>query len=154
MPEKTRLTIAEWVRSRGLALPELVVDNGAELSRDTRISARGMGLLLGHAYTAPTMPQFLSSLAIAGVDGTIRKRFRQGPLKGRSHIKTGTLRDVSAAADYVLDRGNRRWIVVSLINNPRLEAWRAKGVENSLIEWVHDAAGAEGAGHAHRAAWQ
>jgi D-alanyl-D-alanine carboxypeptidase/D-alanyl-D-alanine-endopeptidase (penicillin-binding protein 4) len=151
-PEKALSTIAEWLRSRGLTLPELVVDNGSGLSRDTRISARGMGLLLGYAYTAPIMPQFLSSLAIAGVDGTMRKRFRQGPLKGRAHVKTGTLRGVSAAAGYVLDRGNRRWVVVSLINNPRLQAWRAKGVENTLIEWVHDAAGAEGAGHAKRAA--
>jgi D-alanyl-D-alanine carboxypeptidase len=49
---------------------------------------------------------------------------------------------VTAAAGYVLDRDDRRWIVVSLINNPGLQAWRGKGIENTLIEWVYGEAGA------------
>jgi D-alanyl-D-alanine carboxypeptidase/D-alanyl-D-alanine-endopeptidase (penicillin-binding protein 4) len=140
-PAKARLTVLRWLEQRGLDFPELVLDNGSGLSRDTRISARSMARLLGYAYSAPTMPQLLSSLAIAGVDGTMRKRFKGGPIEGRAQVKTGTLRGVSAAAGFVLDRAGRRWIAVSLINNPRLQAWRGKGVENALIQWVHDGAG-------------
>ena len=47
----------------------------------------------------------------------------------------------TAAAGFVLDRDGRRWIVVSLINNPRLQAWRGKGVENRMIQWVYEEAG-------------
>jgi D-alanyl-D-alanine carboxypeptidase/D-alanyl-D-alanine-endopeptidase (penicillin-binding protein 4) len=139
--EKGRRTLGAWLQDRRIEMPELIIDNGSGLSRDTRISAASMGRLLEYAYGAPTMPQFLSSLSIAGVDGTMRKRFKRGPIKGRALIKTGTLRGVTAAAGYVLDRNDRRWILVSLINNPRLQAWRGKGIENTLIQWVYERAG-------------
>jgi D-alanyl-D-alanine carboxypeptidase/D-alanyl-D-alanine-endopeptidase (penicillin-binding protein 4) len=139
--EKARLTVSGWLEERGLDFPELFLDNGSGLSRDTRISAESMARLLGYAYGAPIMPQLLSSLSIAGVDGTMRKRFNTGPIKGRAQIKTGTLRGATAAAGFVLDRDGRRWIVVSLINNPRLQAWRGKGIENTLIQWIYEEAG-------------
>jgi len=143
--EKSRRAVASWLDARGLDFPELVLDNGSGLSRATRISAASLARLLADAYAAPAMPQFLSSLSIAGVDGTLRKRFKSSPLKGRVHAKTGTLRGVTAIAGYVLDRGGRRWILVSLINNPRLQAWRGKGIENALIQWVYEKAASESA---------
>ncbi len=139
---KARRTVAAWLREQDLDFPELVLDNGAGLSRETRISAESMGRLLGYAYATSTMPEFLSSLSIAGVDGTMRKRFRKGALKGRAHMKTGTLKGVTGIAGYLLDREGRRWIVVSMINNPRLQIWRGKGVENNLLNWVYEQAGA------------
>ncbi len=86
------------------------------------------------------MPEFLSSLAIAGVDGTMRKRFRKSDLKGHAHVKTGTIRGTTGIVGYVLDRHGERWIVVSLMNNPRLQSWRGKGVENALLRWVYEEA--------------
>jgi D-alanyl-D-alanine carboxypeptidase/D-alanyl-D-alanine-endopeptidase (penicillin-binding protein 4) len=87
------------------------------------------------------MPEFMSSLSIAGVDGTLRKRFRKTRLKGQAHMKTGTIRGTTGIAGYVLDRWGDRWIVVSLMNNPRLQTWRGKGVENALVNWVYEGAG-------------
>ena len=139
---KAQEAVADWLSEKGLDLPELVLDNGAGLSRVTRIAAASMGRLLGYAYSSPIMPEFLSSLAIAGVDGTMRKRFKKGPLAGRGHLKTGTLRGATGIAGFLLDKDGRRWIVVSLINNPRLQAWRGKGVENTLLQWVYEEAGA------------
>lgn len=143
---KARKAVKDWLRDRGLSFPELVIDNGAGLSRDTRISAESMGRLLGYAYASPTMSEFMSSLAIAGVDGTMRKRFKKGALAGRAHLKTGTLRGTTGIAGYLLDKEGRRWIVVSLISNPRLQAWRGKGVENALLQWVYEEAGDQAGG--------
>ena len=138
--KKARHAVSIWLADRGIDPSKLILDNGSGLSRNTRISAASMAQLLGEAYAAPTMPQFLSSLSIAGVDGTMRKRFKRSPIKGRAHIKTGTLRGATAVAGYLLDRVGRRWIIVSLINNPRLQAWRGKRIENTLIRWVYDQA--------------
>ncbi|MCG6861327.1 MAG: D-alanyl-D-alanine carboxypeptidase/D-alanyl-D-alanine-endopeptidase [Chromatiaceae bacterium] len=140
---KSRRAVIDWLDERGLTFPELVLDNGSGLSRETRISARSMGRLLGYVYAGPNMSELLSSLAIAGVDGTMRKRFRKSSLKGRAHIKTGTIRGGTGIAGFVLDRLGERWIVVSLINNKRLQTWRGKDVENTLLRWVYETAGDE-----------
>jgi D-alanyl-D-alanine carboxypeptidase/D-alanyl-D-alanine-endopeptidase (penicillin-binding protein 4) len=139
---KGRQAVSDWLADERLDFPELVLDNGSGLSRTTRISARSLGRLLGSAFASPTMPQFLSSLSIAGVDGTMRKRFKRGALKGRAHIKTGTIRGATGIAGYLQDKGGQRWILVSLINNPRLQTWRGKAVENALLTWVFEEAGA------------
>ena len=137
---KARQAVKDWLEESGLHFPELVLDNGSGLSRETRISAESLGRLLGFAYASPNMPEFLSSLAIAGVDGTMRKRFRKSDLKGHAHVKTGTIRGTTGIVGYVLDRHGERWIVVSLMNNPRLQSWRGKGVENALLRWVYEEA--------------
>ncbi|MEA3274509.1 MAG: D-alanyl-D-alanine carboxypeptidase/D-alanyl-D-alanine-endopeptidase, partial [Pseudomonadota bacterium] len=148
---KARQAVTDWLNARGLEIPGLVMDNGSGLSRNARISAEGMGRLLGYAYASPTMPELLSSLSIAGVDGTMRKRFKKGALAGRAHIKTGTIKGATGIAGYVLDKAGRRWIVVSLINNPRLQTWRGKAVENALLQWVYEEAGATPGGQARAA---
>ena len=46
-------------------------------------------------------PDLVSSLAIAGRDGTLRRRMRQGPARGLVRAKTGTLAAVTTLAGYV-----------------------------------------------------
>lgn len=133
---KGRAAVLEWLAEQGLDLPGLVLDNGSGLSRDTRISAEGMGRLLSHVYSSPLMSELLSSLSVVGVDGTTHKRFRKHPLRGRAHVKTGTLRGATGIAGFVLDKHNRRWVVVSLINKPTM--WSGgKSVEDALLGWIY-----------------
>ena len=86
------------------------------------------------------MSELLSSLSIMGVDGTTHKRFRKHPLRGRAHVKTGTLRGATGIAGFVLDKHDRRWIVVSLINKPTMWSGGGKAVENALLGWVYEKA--------------
>lgn len=139
--ETARAAIGAWLTERGLDFPELFVDNGSGLSREDRICARSLGRLLDWAYAHPTMSELMSSLAIAGVDGTLYRRFRRTPMQGQGHLKTGTLKGATGLAGFVEDRAGRRWILVSLINNPRLQGWRGKAVEETVVRWVYDGAG-------------
>ena len=116
--EKGKKAIDEWLTSRNLHFPELVVDNGAGLSRSARISAASLGELLLAAHRSPFMPEFVASLPLSAIDGTLRKRFRGEPLAGRAHIKTGTLDDVRAMAGYLMGPDGRTFVVVSLHNYP------------------------------------
>lgn len=128
--------IQQWLFAKRLNFPELVIENGSGLSRKERISARHLGDLLNAAFYAPIMPEFMASLAIVSVDGTTRNRLKKSGVAARAHIKTGSLRDVSAIAGYVLDNKNRRYVVVFIANH--LQAASAKPAIDALLEWLYE----------------
>lgn len=135
---KSRTALGQWLQEKGLSAPELYVENGSGLSRRSRISARSMGTLLLAAYRSPLMPEFVSSLPLVGIDGTMRKRLKQSPVRGRAHIKTGTLRDASAIAGYVKARGGDDYVVVVFLNHERARGHRARAVQDALLQWVYE----------------
>ncbi len=138
--EKSRDAVTAWLNSKEIGMPELFVDNGSGLSRETRISVESLGDLLYWSYQQPWMPELLSSMSVAGVDGTLRRRLRSEPVAGRAHLKTGTVREASCIAGYVLDRDGRRWIVAVLVNGrdgQALGAWRGHAVQHDILRWVY-----------------
>lgn len=130
--------VAAWARARRLALPQLRLDTGSGLSRDARTTAAELTAVLRHAWQSPVMPEFIASLPIAAVDGTMKRRGLGGSAAGRAHLKTGLLDGVRALAGYVLDANGRRWLLVMVINHPQAGAGRA--AMDALVDWV--AAGA------------
>ncbi|MGV0950897.1 MAG: D-alanyl-D-alanine carboxypeptidase/D-alanyl-D-alanine endopeptidase, partial [Azonexus sp.] len=72
--ERARQRIADWLNLRGLRFAELEIENGSGLSRRERISADSLNRLLLDAWKNPVMPEFVSSLPIVGIDGTMKKR--------------------------------------------------------------------------------
>lgn len=141
-PAKGQAAVRDWLAEAGLEFPELTLDNGSGLSRDAAVSAESLGKLLDYMYHRPTMPEYLASLSVVGVDGTMRKRLRGSPVKGHAHIKTGTVRGASGIAGYVLDRQGDRWVVVALMDGKTLNTWSAHAVQDALLTWVYK--GAEG----------
>lgn len=135
--EKGRAAIARWLEDRGLEFPGFYIDNGSGLSRDARITARSLARLLDHAWHSPFMPEFLSSLSLAGTDGTFRRRLRHGPLTGRAHLKTGRLDDVSAMAGYMMANDGRRYIVVTLHNARGVHRGGGEAVQDALLRWLY-----------------
>ncbi len=61
----------------------------------------------------------MSSMPLAGMDGTMRKRLKRTPLQGEAHIKTGTLNTVRAIAGFSRDSNGNTWAVVAILNDPR-----------------------------------
>ncbi len=118
----------------GIDTTGLKIDNGSGLSRTARITARGLGQLLEQAWARPFMPEFISSMAVAGIDGTARRRLRDSPARGTAHIKTGTLNEVRAMAGYVISQKGHRYAVVMMVNHPNAGASRK--AQDVLLEWV------------------
>lgn len=133
-PDDGAATLHDWLDRRGLKMPELILENGAGLSRQERISAASLGHLLQAAWHSAVMPEFMASLPIAGSDGTMKKRVQGQGVVGQAHIKTGTLDGVKSMAGYVLDQQGRRWIVVCLVNHPR--ATLAGSAMDALLQSV------------------
>lgn len=131
-PAAARDVLRRWVAARlGDPGPELVVDNGSGLSRDARSSARLLARLLRHAHDGPWAAELASSLPIMGLDGTLR-RARATP--GRAHLKTGSLRDVTGLAGYVLSDSGRRYVLVAIVNHPQAQATRP--ALDALVQWT------------------
>lgn len=122
------------LREQGVDTRGWHIDNGSGLSRTERLTAGGLAGMLEAAWRSPLMPEFMSSLAISGVDGTMRRRLRQDEVRGMAHLKTGTLRDVRALAGYVLGASGKRYIVVSMANGERSTAIRS--FDDALISWL------------------
>jgi D-alanyl-D-alanine carboxypeptidase/D-alanyl-D-alanine-endopeptidase (penicillin-binding protein 4) len=133
--EKSVRAIHQWVAGKGLSFPELVLENGAGLSRIDRLSARSLGELLLTAYRSPLMPELMASLPLAASDGTMKKRFKNAAVAGHAHLKTGTLDGVRAIAGYLLDAHGRRMVVVFIVNHQN--AYNARPVEDALLSWVY-----------------
>lgn len=129
--------VGRWLASRGLNFPELRIENGSGLSRYARISAHHVGDLLVDAYRSPYRNVLMQSLAIAGVDGTMKRRLRGSNVKGRGFFKTGTLRDVRSIAGYVKAADGKTYVVAILHNDPKARR-RALAAHDKLIEWVFD----------------
>ena len=136
-PELAREVLRQWALARlGTAADGLVVDNGSGLSREGRVSAQLLARLLQQAWASPVMPELMSSLPVSGIDGTLK---RSRATLGRAHLKTGSLRDVSGVAGYVLANSGRRYVVVAIVNHANANA--ARPAFDALVQWAaNDAA--------------
>ena len=128
--------VVNWLAASGIESAGMVLDNGSGLSREARISARTMAALLQRSWQQATMPEFIASLPVAGLDGTMGKRVAEAAVKGHAHIKTGSLGDVASIAGYVSAKSGRRIVVVCMINHPNANEARA-GFDR-LLEWIYD----------------
>ncbi len=128
--------VKQWLALKGLAVPELVLENGSGLSRIERISARNLGAVLLNAYASPVMPELMASLPVAAVDGTLRKRLKSAEVAGQAHVKTGSLSGVRSIAGYVLDAQGNRSVIVFLVNHAN--AFNAQTAQDALMAWVHN----------------
>ena len=136
--EGGRQVVEDWLKERQFDPAELKLDNGAGLSRESRISAEILGEILRYAWQSPFMPEFLSSLPLSGLDGTLARRFRNDPLTGNAHIKTGRLDDVAAIAGYLQARSGTRYAVVALHNHTDVHRGPGEEVQAALLRWLYE----------------
>jgi len=131
--EASRGVLQVWWRERFGVQDVPTVDNGSGLSRQERITPHGLARMLQTAYLSGAMPELMASLPISGVDGTLR-RSKSRVSKGWAHLKTGSLRDVTALAGYVHTASGKRLVVVSVINHPYAAA--ARPALEALVDWA------------------
>lgn len=136
--ENGRKAVNQWLDENGMDFEQLRLDNGSGLSRDSRITARQVAMLLRYAFDSPFMPEFMSSMSVSGLDGTLSRRFEDDPLTGMGHIKTGSLNDVTAIAGYLQSRSGTRYIVVSLQNHEGVHRGTGEEVQTALLRWLYE----------------
>ena len=131
-----RRAVLTWMSEKRIDIPGFVLDNGSGLSRDERITARGLAQVLHAGWQSQYMPEFIASLPLAGTDGTLRNRFNAAGMRGRIRMKTGHLDDVSSLAGYVNAVSGANYIVVIVVNHPGAEFGSGDDVQAAVLRWV------------------
>lgn len=123
--------VRDFLVSVGVPGSEFTLADGSGLSRENRISPRALVTLLEAAYKDFRLrPEFMASLAVFGVDGTIRKRRRERAAARRVRAKTGILRGVRALSGYAA-ASNGETLAFSVLMNG--DACRPESLTNALV---------------------
>ena len=127
--------IKNWLSKNKIDNEGLFIDNGAGLSRDIMISVNQFLMILQNIYYDPMMPEIISSFPIAGIDGTLKKRMKNSPIRMKGHFKTGSMNEVSAMAGFFLNNDKEMNIFVFMMNGKK--ANMSQNFQEALIESVY-----------------
>ena len=131
--EDARASLAEWLSEKGVPKGAIVIDNGSGLSRTSRVTARAMTQVLAAGWLSPRMTEYVASLPVSGVDGTMKKRVEA---MGRTHLKTGYLQDVRSIGGYVYAKNGRRYAVYASVHGDHNMAGGIKFLDK-VVEWTY-----------------
>ena len=129
--------VKTWLQKIGISAPQLKIENGSGLSRTSRISARTFARILQHAWHGEYQAEFLASLSVNGIDGTMKKRLNGKLPSGVVRAKTGLLRDVRTLAAYLQNARKQQYIVVILHNYRNIQLQTGTKIQDALLTWLY-----------------
>ena len=134
--EASRARMRETLDRRELLPGQYEIHNGSGLWDGNLLSARQLVVLLARMQRHPFGPEFVSSLPIAGVDGTLRHRLRGEATTGNVRAKTGTLRNVTALSGYLTTASGRQVAFSVIFNDPPRRAWFYRDEQDKIVEMI------------------
>lgn len=129
-----RVAMRQWLAPLGVE--NVVVENGSGLSRRGRTTPNALASVLSYAWRHRYRAEFVASLPVLAVDGTMKKRLqtrKDAALVGSGHFKTGSLAGVNTIAGYLQDAQGRDLLIVILTRNTA----RARALQDDLIRWAY-----------------
>ena len=123
--------IRAWLASRNISLAGFYQADGSGLSRMNLVTAQ---LLTSILKEKATDAFFKDALPLAGVDGTLKGRFKNTPAQGNLRAKTGTLSGASSLSGYVTTKFGEPLVFSILMNHYDREggASNARAVQDAL----------------------
>ncbi|MGZ4963335.1 MAG: D-alanyl-D-alanine carboxypeptidase/D-alanyl-D-alanine endopeptidase [Limisphaerales bacterium] len=95
----------------------VLLEDGSGLGRGGLVTPNASVKLLTAMSKHRCAEQFYDALPIAGVDGTLKSRFKGTFAEKNVHAKTGSLRYVNTISGYVTDRGGEKLVFSVMLNN-------------------------------------
>ena len=106
------------------------IEDGSGLSRLDRLTAQALvAILRAGAEDPETGGAFVTSLAVAGLSGTMKKRLVERPTRSRVIAKTGTTSQASALAGFV----RRRYVFAIVQNGSPVPYWPARAAQDRFV---------------------
>lgn len=101
----------------GVATQSWGLQDGSGLSRSDLVDAHSLAELLAAMDRHPEAAAFRDSLAVMGVDGTLKDRLRGTAAQGKVFAKSGTLRLGNGLAGYTTSASGEPLAFAMLVNN-------------------------------------
>lgn len=116
--EKGLSVIRDFLVASGVDDGKFSLAEASGLSRTNRISASALVRVLLRTYKDFHYgPEFVASLGVGGVDGTMKEKFTDQGAKRRIRAKTGNLRGVNSLAGYGVSPDGRAFVFAVLVNS-------------------------------------
>ena len=125
----------------GIHPDEYVFYDGSGLSRENLVTPHAVVRLLEYADTQPWGEKYLSTLPVAGLDGSLSERFRGTAAQGRVQAKTGSLGHVNSLSGYATTLSGDRVVFSILANNHTLPGKRALDTIDEIVNVIVEDAG-------------
>jgi D-alanyl-D-alanine carboxypeptidase/D-alanyl-D-alanine-endopeptidase (penicillin-binding protein 4) len=109
--------VKTFLREAGVTPATLVLTDGSGLSRNDMITAEATVQLLTYMNRHRYAAAFRDALPVAGVDGTLRNRFKGTPAENNLRAKTGTLSSATSLSGYVRDAAGEQLAFSIIVNN-------------------------------------
>lgn len=124
------LVVRGQLAAAGVPLAGVRIADGSGLSRFDRLTAESLTAILRAGVDDPALRgAFVTSLAVAGISGTLEKRLDLRATRGRVIAKTGTTSRASALAGYV----RRRYVFAILQNGRPVPYWTARAAQDRFV---------------------
>jgi D-alanyl-D-alanine carboxypeptidase/D-alanyl-D-alanine-endopeptidase (penicillin-binding protein 4) len=131
--EKGLEVVKKFLKTIGVKLEDLRLVDGSGLSRDNRLTPRAINRVLVHMYQDfSRRPEYLASLAVAGVDGTFKDRLGNSTARGMIRAKTGRIRGVAALSGYLATKQNEILAFSMLMNNFKTSIEQVQRIQDKI----------------------
>jgi D-alanyl-D-alanine carboxypeptidase/D-alanyl-D-alanine-endopeptidase (penicillin-binding protein 4) len=109
-------------------LDTIVIEDGSGLSHGNRVTPRLLTRVMLHTARNGDGAVFLASLAVAGEDGTLRRRMRD--IEGQVRAKTGYISGVHALSGFARSKSGVTYVFSILVNE--VKASGAKKLQDDI----------------------
>jgi D-alanyl-D-alanine carboxypeptidase/D-alanyl-D-alanine-endopeptidase (penicillin-binding protein 4) len=118
--------VREFLREAGLDEDKVSIRDGSGLSRENLVTPRFQTDLLLFLSRRSYFDLFINTLAISGVDGTLKHRLISREVKGAIYAKTGSLQGVATLSGYMTTKSGRSLVFSIFANNARASMSRVR----------------------------
>jgi D-alanyl-D-alanine carboxypeptidase/D-alanyl-D-alanine-endopeptidase (penicillin-binding protein 4) len=109
--------VKTFLKSVGIRPESLILNDGSGLSRNDMVTADSTVQLLTYMSRHRYADVFRNALPIAGVDGTLRNRFKGTVAENNLKAKTGSLSSAASLGGYVTSAAGEKLVFTIMVNN-------------------------------------
>ena len=127
----TDIFFKSWFEKQEINFNEFFIENGAGLSRSSYANTLLFQEVLTFIVESDWKSEIISTLPIAGIDGTLKSMFKEKSFSNATHLKTGRLKNVFALSGFMKSSKGEEYIVTFVLNGPQYQSF-LKFIEQSL----------------------
>ncbi len=127
--------IKKFIIRSGVSVNDFTLVNPSGLSRKNKFKPKSIAQVLNHLKSQyRNFPEYLVALPVAGVDGTLKKRFRGSNVKAWIRAKTGRLNGVIGLAGFAKSKRKPLFTFVVLFNGPHSQLNKAMQLSDRIAK--------------------
>jgi serine-type D-Ala-D-Ala carboxypeptidase/endopeptidase (penicillin-binding protein 4) len=123
----------DFLKTAGVADGDVVLSDGCGLARDDLVTPRAVVALLAYVLRQPWGDSFLSTLPVAGVDGTLEHRLKNTPAAGFVEAKTGAADHARGLSGYATTQRGEYLVFSMFDNNNPQHGTDATGALDAMV---------------------